>query len=83
MPSSGHQVFADYFRAVLKVMPPSAAQALGWNYTVAEERRRAFSAASGAPIPQGLAVSVTTRCQMACPGCPSTAAASMRTTRRW
>ncbi len=74
MPLSPQQVFADYFRAVLKVMPPSVAYALGWNYSVAEERRRAFSAASGVPIPQGLAVSVTTRCQLACPGCPSTAA---------
>jgi len=72
MSPSSSQDFHEYFRSALKVMEPARARALARDYTIAEKRRRAVSAAHGVPIPRSLAISVTTRCQLSCPGCPST-----------
>ncbi len=73
MSPSSSEAFEDYLRSALKVIRPDVAMGLARDYAAAERRRRAVSAAHGVPIPRSLAISVTTRCQLCCPGCPSTA----------
>jgi MoaA/NifB/PqqE/SkfB family radical SAM enzyme len=69
MHSSGAEFVAELFQRVLKVMEPATALTLSAGYLAAQERRRAKSAQYGLPLPQGMALSVTARCNLACTGC--------------
>jgi len=70
MESKRSEVIGGFFQSVLKRMDPMTAMTLGAGYFGAAERRRRQSAKYDVIIPQAVAISVTSRCNLSCPGCP-------------
>lgn len=72
MQLTSSQVVFKFFRRLLKVMDKRAAFHASRDYYAAFKRRRRQSVAHGVAIPHGMAVSITTKCNFSCPGCPAT-----------
>jgi MoaA/NifB/PqqE/SkfB family radical SAM enzyme len=67
MESKRADVIGGFFQSVLRRMNPLTAMSLGAGYFAAAERRRRQS---DVIVPQAIAISVTSRCNLSCPGCP-------------